>query len=87
VSDEKVKITGFPTAKELREAKVTAEARLRREEEVEKVGLVGIVWGVFCGFERDGSALETEGEGATECALDQGKGCPLQWGPGALGRD
>ncbi|KAF8431810.1 hypothetical protein L210DRAFT_867070 [Boletus edulis BED1] len=38
--EEKAKMTGFPTAKELREAKVTAEARLRREEkEAEKVGL------------------------------------------------
>jgi DNA-directed RNA polymerase III subunit RPC3 len=40
-AEEKVKISGFPTAKELREAKEVAEARLRREEEeAEKVGLV-----------------------------------------------
>ncbi|TFY65459.1 hypothetical protein EVG20_g5577 [Dentipellis fragilis] len=39
-SEEKAKIAGFPTAKELREAKETAEARLKREEEeAEKVGL------------------------------------------------
>ncbi|KAN0075493.1 RNA polymerase III subunit RPC82 domain containing protein [Tylopilus felleus] len=39
-AEEKAKITGFPTAKELRQAKVVAEARLRREEEeAEKVGL------------------------------------------------
>ncbi|KIJ60612.1 hypothetical protein HYDPIDRAFT_177323 [Hydnomerulius pinastri MD-312] len=39
-AEEKAKITGFPTAKELREAKETAEARLKREEEeAEKVGL------------------------------------------------
>ncbi|KAF7313918.1 RNA polymerase III subunit C3 [Mycena chlorophos] len=40
-AEEKAKISGFPTAKELREAKETAEARLKREEaEAEKVGLV-----------------------------------------------
>jgi DNA-directed RNA polymerase III subunit RPC3 len=39
--EEKAKISGFPTAKELRQAKETAEARLKREEEeAEKVGLV-----------------------------------------------
>lgn len=40
-AEEKRKITGFPTAKELREAKEVAQARLKREEEeAEKVGLV-----------------------------------------------
>lgn len=40
-TEEKAKISGFPTAKELREAKEVAEARLRREEEqAERVGLV-----------------------------------------------
>jgi len=40
-AEEKAKIAGFPTAKELREAKETAEARLKREEEeAEKVGLL-----------------------------------------------
>ncbi|KAH7910164.1 hypothetical protein BJ138DRAFT_1009376 [Hygrophoropsis aurantiaca] len=39
-AEEKAKISGFPTAKELREAKETAEARLKREEEeAEKAGL------------------------------------------------
>ncbi|TFK42774.1 RNA polymerase III subunit RPC82-domain-containing protein [Crucibulum laeve] len=39
-AEEKAKISGFPTAKELREAKETASARLKREEEdAEKVGL------------------------------------------------
>ncbi|KAH7919899.1 hypothetical protein BV22DRAFT_1133495 [Leucogyrophana mollusca] len=39
-AEEKAKISGFPTAKELREAKETAEARLKREEEeAERVGL------------------------------------------------
>ncbi|KAJ7090224.1 hypothetical protein B0H15DRAFT_837649 [Mycena belliarum] len=39
-AEEKAKIAGFPTAKELREARETAEARLKREEEeAEKVGL------------------------------------------------
>ncbi|EGN96168.1 hypothetical protein SERLA73DRAFT_94223 [Serpula lacrymans var. lacrymans S7.3] len=38
--EEKAKISGFPTAKELREAKETAAARLKREEEeAEKIGL------------------------------------------------
>jgi len=40
-AEEKAKIAGFPTAKELLEAKEIAEARLRREEEeAEAVGLV-----------------------------------------------
>ncbi|TFK83941.1 hypothetical protein K466DRAFT_497507 [Polyporus arcularius HHB13444] len=39
-AEEKKKIAGFPTAKELREAKEVAEARLRREEEeAEQVGM------------------------------------------------
>ncbi|KAI0310173.1 RNA polymerase III subunit RPC82-domain-containing protein [Amylostereum chailletii] len=39
-TEEKAKISGFPTAKELREAREVAEARLRREEEeAEKVGM------------------------------------------------
>lgn len=39
--EEKAKLAGFPTAKELRHAKETAEVRLKREEEdAEKVGLV-----------------------------------------------
>ncbi|KAJ2931355.1 hypothetical protein H1R20_g5712, partial [Candolleomyces eurysporus] len=38
--EEKKKIAGFPTAKQLREAKEVAEARLKREDdEAEKVGL------------------------------------------------
>jgi len=40
-SEEKAKISGFPTARELREAKQIAEARLKREEdEGQKIGLV-----------------------------------------------
>lgn len=40
-AEEKRKITGFPTAKELRQAKEVAESRLRREtEEEELTGLV-----------------------------------------------
>ncbi|KAH9854061.1 RNA polymerase III subunit RPC82-domain-containing protein [Lenzites betulinus] len=40
VGEEKRKISGFPTAKELRQAKETAEARLKREEEeAEQVGM------------------------------------------------
>jgi DNA-directed RNA polymerase III subunit RPC3 len=39
--EEKAKISGFPTAKELRQAKEMATARLKREEEEEaSVGLV-----------------------------------------------
>ncbi|KAG6836612.1 hypothetical protein H0H93_006033 [Arthromyces matolae] len=39
-TEEKSKIVGFPTAKEIREAKEVAEARLRREEEeAEQIGL------------------------------------------------
>lgn len=42
-AEEKAKISGFPTAKQLREAKEIALARLKREEEeAEKVGLVSI---------------------------------------------
>ena len=41
-AEEKAKISGFPTAKELRQARETAVGRLKREEEeAEKVGLVG----------------------------------------------
>ena len=40
-AEEKGKISGFPTAKELRQAKEVADARLRREEEeAEKIGMV-----------------------------------------------
>jgi len=40
-AEEKRKVTGFPTAKELRQAKEVAEARLKREEEEEEqMGLV-----------------------------------------------
>lgn len=40
-TEEKAKISGFPTSKQLREAKETAEARLKREEEeAEKIGMV-----------------------------------------------
>lgn len=40
-AEEKAKISGFPTAKELRQVKEIAEARLRREEEeAEKIGMV-----------------------------------------------
>ncbi|KAI6043039.1 RNA polymerase III subunit RPC82-domain-containing protein [Pisolithus marmoratus] len=39
-AEEKSKLAGFPTARELREAKAVAEARLKREEEeAERVGL------------------------------------------------
>ena len=42
-AEERAKIIGFPTAKELREAKQVAETRLRlEEEEAERVGLVSI---------------------------------------------
>ena len=42
-AEEKRKIAGFPTAKELREAKEVAVARLKREEEeAEQVGMVRI---------------------------------------------
>lgn len=40
-TEEKAKITGFPTAKELRLAREVAAGRLKREEEeAENVGLV-----------------------------------------------
>jgi DNA-directed RNA polymerase III subunit RPC3 len=40
-AEEKAKISGFPTAKQLREAKEMAAARLKRdEEEAEKIGIV-----------------------------------------------
>lgn len=42
-TEEKAKISGFPTAKELRQAKEVADARLRREEEeAEKIGMVSL---------------------------------------------
>ncbi len=40
-AEEKRKIPGFPTAKELRQAKEVAESRLRREAEDEE--LLGMV--------------------------------------------
>lgn len=40
-TEERRKITGFPTAKELREVKEVAEARVRREDEEE--GQIGMV--------------------------------------------
>ena len=44
-SEEKAKIPGFPTSRQLREAKETAEAKLKREEEAaESVGIVSL----FC---------------------------------------
>lgn len=39
--EEKAKISGFPTAKELKQAKQVAEARMRREEE--EAGKAGLV--------------------------------------------
>ena len=40
-AEEKRKISGFPTAKELRQAKEVADARLKREEEeAEQIGMV-----------------------------------------------
>ena len=40
-NEEKKKIVGFPTSKQLKEAKEVAEARLKREnDEAEKIGLV-----------------------------------------------
>ena len=42
-AEEKLKISGFPTAKQLREAKEIVDARLKREEEeAEKIGMVSI---------------------------------------------
>lgn len=42
-AEEKAKISGLPTAKELRGAKQVADARLRREEEeAQKAGLVSV---------------------------------------------
>ncbi|KAH9951267.1 RNA polymerase III subunit RPC82-domain-containing protein [Amylocystis lapponica] len=39
-AEERIKISGFPTAKELRQAKETADARLKREEEeAERIGM------------------------------------------------
>lgn len=44
-AEEKRKITGFPTAKELRQAKEIAEIRLRREaEDEEQTGLVNTLF-------------------------------------------
>jgi DNA-directed RNA polymerase III subunit RPC3 len=46
-AEEKAKISGFPTAKEIREAKEMAAARFKREEEgAEKVGLVSLSSGM-----------------------------------------
>ena len=47
--EEKAKISGFPTAKQLREAREIAEARLRREEEeAEKIGMVSTILLLAC---------------------------------------
>lgn len=52
-TEEKAKISGFPTAKQIREAKEVAEARLRREEEeAEKIGMVRFCFLVFCFHDR-----------------------------------
>lgn len=46
-TEEKAKINGFPTAKQLREAKEVALSRIRREEEeAEKIGMVSVL--VYC---------------------------------------
>lgn len=59
-TEEKVKISGFPTAKELRQAKEVAEARLRREEEeAEKIGMVSCQCLVVCMITH--TALRKEG--------------------------
>lgn len=47
-SEEKAKIVGYPTAKQLREAKEVADARLKREEEdAEKIGLVSSLYSAY----------------------------------------
>ena len=46
-AEEKGKISGFPTAKELREAKELAANRLRREEEADTGDFVGICFSRF----------------------------------------
>lgn len=70
-TEEKAKISGFPTAKELKQAKEVAAARLRREEEeAEKVGIVrrlsGYSWLVLkC-------SAETKGQGPAKPQAFQG---------------
>jgi DNA-directed RNA polymerase III subunit RPC3 len=47
-AEERAKILGFPTAKEIRVAKETAAARLKQDEEAqEKIGMVGCLLSSF----------------------------------------
>lgn len=44
-AEEKAKVVGYPTAKQLREAKEVADSRLKREEEdAEKIGIVSSLY-------------------------------------------
>ena len=70
-AEEKAKIYGFPTAKELRQAREVAEARLKREEdEAEKVGMVGrhscTIYGGECRIDVEYCITETQKSGVFE---------------------
>ena len=73
-AEEKAKIPGFPTAKELRQAREAAAGRLKREEdEAEKVGLVGrpqrtfrrengeLMWSVIAETQESGALKTLQG--------------------------
>lgn len=63
--EEKAKISGFPTAKELKHARETAEARIKREEEeAEQIGMVCCCAICRWGAQHNAySFIETESQG------------------------
>ena len=62
-AEERSKLSGIPTTKELREAKELAGARLRREEEAESVGLVRTCHASYSGINI--CSLEEKSTGST----------------------
>lgn len=84
-AEEKRKIVGFPTAKELRQAKEVAQARLKREEEeAEKIGLVSaVVWEPALQISIHPFS-ETQGDWSAGTTIQQGKPRIHYWRPSRL---